>query len=84
MGRKATDHILDFAERTGKPFAVVPCCVHPTYFPDRRLPDGRHVTTYLDYIEFLKARNPNICTAQLPFEGRNTVVYCLSWNGAET
>eukprot|EP00884_Botryococcus_braunii_P009330 jgi/Botrbrau1/18399/Bobra.0469s0001.1 len=77
---QATDHIVEFAQRTRKPFAVVPCCVHPTYFPDRRLPDGRLVNTYEDYLAFLIAKDPNICAAELPFEGRNTVVYCKSWS----
>ena len=28
-GMQATDSVADFAVRTGKPFAVVPCCVFP-------------------------------------------------------
>ncbi len=35
---QATDSIVDFAVRTGKPFAVVPCCVFPRLFRHRRLP----------------------------------------------
>jgi len=28
---------VDFARARGKPFAVVPCCVFPAMFPDRRV-----------------------------------------------
>ena len=33
---QATDGIVDAAVRFGKPFAVVPCCVFPSLFPQRR------------------------------------------------
>lgn len=33
---QATDAIVDAAVRFGKPFAVVPCCVFPSLFPQRR------------------------------------------------
>ncbi len=35
---QATDGIVEFAVRTGKPFAVVPCCVFPRLFGHRRMP----------------------------------------------
>lgn len=35
---QATDSIVEFAVKTGKPFAVVPCCVFPRLFSYRRLP----------------------------------------------
>ncbi len=35
---QATDSIVDYAVRTGKPFAVVPCCVFPRLFRHRRMP----------------------------------------------
>ena len=34
---EATESIVDFAVARGKPFAVVPCCVFPAMFPDRRV-----------------------------------------------
>ncbi|GLC52433.1 hypothetical protein PLESTB_000628600 [Pleodorina starrii] len=34
---QATEAILDFALETGKPFALVPCCVFPRLYPHRRL-----------------------------------------------
>ena len=48
-------------------------------FPERRLPDGRPVCSYEELIEYLVARDPAICVAELPFEGRNRVVYCTAW-----
>lgn len=37
---QATDGILEFALAHGKPFAIVPCCVFPTLFTQRRLRGG--------------------------------------------
>jgi hypothetical protein len=81
LSAQATDHIVELARRTGKPFAVVPCCVHPTQFPDRRLPDGRPVSTYEELVAYLVAKDAGIQTAKLHFEGRNTAVYCVKWQG---
>jgi hypothetical protein len=35
---QATESIMAFAKAHGKPFAIVPCCVFPALFPDRRVP----------------------------------------------
>ena len=35
---QATEGIMAFAKAHGKPFAIVPCCVFPALFPDRRVP----------------------------------------------
>ena len=35
---QATEPVVDAAIALGKPFAVVPCCVFPELFPDRRTP----------------------------------------------
>ena len=35
---QATEAIVSCALELGRPFAVVPCCVFPYSFPDRRLP----------------------------------------------
>ena len=35
---QATEGIMAFAKAHGKPFAIVPCCVFPALFSDRRVP----------------------------------------------
>ena len=78
---QATEHIVDLAQQLRKPFAVVPCCVHARDFPHRRLPDGGHVRTYEDFIAYIVSKDPQaIEVAELPFEGRNTVVFCGQWS----
>ena len=44
---QATDSILEFALAHGKPFAIVPCCVFPTLFTNRRLRGGGNRATEL-------------------------------------
>lgn len=69
------------AQRLRKPFAVVPCCVHGSEFPHRRLPDGGAVRTHGELIEYIVGKDPEaIKVAQLPFEGRSTVVFCAKWS----
>ena len=77
---QATEALVDIALALGKPFAVVPCCVFPTMFPERRLRTGQSVRTYRGFIHYLRAKHPAIETARLPFEGRNRVLY---WRGAQ-
>ena len=80
---QATGPIVEFAQRTRKPFAVVPCCVYSGEFPRRRLPDGRPVRTYEELIEYLVAKDPSaVQVTELPFEGRNKVVFCTRWTEA--
>lgn len=76
---QATEAIVDFAVAARKPVAVVPCCVFPREFPDRRLPDGTPVTTYDQLVEYLQLRLGGQ-TARLPFEGANIVVYREHWD----
>ncbi|DBB06504.1 TPA: hypothetical protein ACH3X1_012055 [Trebouxia sp. C0004] len=79
---QAAEPIINFAQRTSRPFAMVPCCVYPMEFPRRRLPDGTHVRKYEQLIQYLQSRDPeHIQVATLPFEGRNQVVYCTGWSG---
>ncbi|KAA6423694.1 MAG: hypothetical protein FRX49_06265 [Trebouxia sp. A1-2] len=79
---QAAEPIINFAQRTKRPFAMVPCCVYPMEFPRRRLPDGTHVRKYEQLIQYLQSRDPeHIQVATLPFEGRNQVVYCTDWSG---
>ncbi|KAL1507436.1 hypothetical protein AB1Y20_008275 [Prymnesium parvum] len=74
----ATEAIVDFALATGKIFAVVPCCTYSDDFPHRVDASGRRVTSYDSLIRFLKSKAPDkIGVHQLPFEGKNLVVYSL-------
>ena len=56
---------------------MVPCCVFPELFPERRTKDGDSVRTYVQFIDYLVAKHPDIKLAYLPFKGRNRVVYRL-------
>jgi len=78
---QATECIVDFAQRTRKSFAVVPCCVYAAEFPRRRLPGGGWVRTYKDLIAYIVAKDPAaVKIKELPFEGRNKVVYVERWS----
>ncbi len=77
---QATEHIVELAQQLRKPFAVVPCCVHARDFPQRRLPNRGPVRSHEDLIAYIVSKDPlSIEVAQLPFEGRNTVVFCRQW-----
>jgi hypothetical protein len=80
---QATEACIDMALRMRVPFVVCPCCVFPSEFPDRRLSDGRTVTTHTDFITYLTKKHPAIRTADLPFQSksgasRRTVLYMLA------
>lgn len=77
---QATEPIVDYCLSVGKPFAVLPCCVFPTQFPDRRLPDGSPVVAYSQFVDYLQAKHPGISRGFLPFRGRNLVLY---WKPAD-
>lgn len=76
---QVTEAVVDVALRAGVPFAVVPCCVFPKLFPDRRIEDGRPVITYDDFIEYLqhkgRAHGKVVEKATLKFAGSNTVLF---------
>lgn len=75
---QATEFAVDLALHHNIPFAVVPCCVFTSQFPRRGLPDGGEVNSYDKLIEYLVAKNPDLIrVAELPFQGRNKVVYKL-------
>lgn len=74
---QATEPMVDAAIALGKPFAVVPCCVFPELFPDRRTADGAPVRTYVQFVDYLVAKHPDAKLGYLPFKGRNRVVYRL-------
>jgi hypothetical protein len=70
---QATEAIVDFGIASGKPYAVVPCCVFPDMFKGRKLPSGKAVRTYDQFVEFLLAKGAKMQI--LDFPGRNIVVY---------
>ena len=70
---QATEAIVDFGLGTGKPFAVVPCCVFPQLFTARRTPAGKPVRSYEQFCEYLVRKGGKRAT--LPFPGRNTVIF---------
>ena len=72
---QATEAIIDAALQLGKPFAVVPCCVYPNLFPLRRLPNGKPVVSYEDFIQYLLAKDDSIQSQYLNFRGRNQVLF---------
>jgi hypothetical protein len=75
---QATETIVDTALALNKPFAVVPCCVFPNEFPDRKNSgNGKQVRTYVEFLEYLKRKDPEIQVAYLPFQGRSRVLYKL-------
>ena len=72
---QATEAIVDFGLASGKPFAVVPCCVFPQMFPDRRTRKNKNkpVRSYKEFCEYLEEKGAQL--AKLDFPGRNVVVY---------
>lgn len=86
---QATEPIVRAASCLSKPFAIVPCCVFSSDFPDRFLPSSDEVspngfvTTRDEFIRFLiHVANANAdqtlspCKVEfLPFQGANRVVY---------
>ena len=72
----AAEAIVDYGLASGKPFALVPCCVYSEMFPKRKDASGRRVTNYEQLVAYLVAKDPaRIRVATLPFEGKNRVVY---------
>ena len=76
---QATEAIVDaaLASTPPKPFAVIPCCVFPSLFPDRRQPDGTPVRTLPQFVAYLTAKDSSIRTATLAgvHTNANTIVY---------
>ena len=75
-----TEDIMDAALQLKKPLAIVPCCVFPCMFPRRTLPCGSPVQSYDQFIRYLLMKDPRLRRCELPFEGRNVVIY-LPKNG---
>ena len=78
---QATEACIDLALLLGLPFAVVPCCVFPSEFPERKLLDGERVRTYNELVNYLCNKHNNIRMTKLPFietdTAKNTVLYML-------
>mmetsp|Transcript_17834 Transcript_17834/g.30425 ORF Transcript_17834/g.30425 Transcript_17834/m.30425 type:complete len:381 (-) Transcript_17834:1133-2275(-) len=72
---QATGYIADIALRYKKPFAIVPCCVFSSEFPERFTPDGKPVETLNDLVSWLCSKHPEIQVDYLPIEGRNKLIY---------
>jgi hypothetical protein len=76
-----TGAIVEVALAHGKPFAVVPCCVFASQFPERTL-QGKPVRRTEELVEWLceqvvaAGREPQVAT--LPIRGRNTVVFATA------
>lgn len=63
---EATEIIVDVALETGKPFAIVPCCVFPRLFPNRFLPNGNQVRSLESFLEYLQNKDAAIKRAVVP------------------
>lgn len=73
---EATGGIVHVAVEKRIPFVVVPCCVFCRLFPERRkASNNQMVSSYEDLVEYLKEQDSSIQQTQLPFEGKNTVLW---------
>jgi hypothetical protein len=72
---QATDPIIDVGLALQIPWAIVPCCVFPTFFQQRRLKCGKVVRTYEDLCHYILQKDTNVQQATLPFRGRNEVFF---------
>jgi hypothetical protein len=80
---QATEAIVDTALRLNVPFAVLPCCVMPSLFPNRRKKGrngkvGDPVRSYSRFCEYLLDKAPegeSFHVDHLPFVGRNKVIF---------
>ena len=77
----ATEPIIDFALATGKPWAVVPCCVYSADAPLRRDPrTGKRIVSmstdaFIDYLVAKGGGHSRVGVETLPFAGKNRVVF---------
>jgi hypothetical protein len=77
---QATDYCIELAQVLDVPFCVVPCCVFPSEFPNRRLRDTNvRVQNYPQLIQYLQEKCPQAQTAWLDFHftetAKNLVLY---------
>lgn len=69
---QATDYIIALAEELSVPYCLVPCCVFPSEFPNRRLSDGSHVRCYSELLTYLSENAKNLRRAELCFHFTET------------
>jgi hypothetical protein len=78
----ATEAIIDAALLYKKPFVVVPCCVFPNLFQERRVSDDEGnlvpVRTHEQFCRYLQEKDARFQMEILPFEGRNIAIW---WDG---
>lgn len=77
----ATEAIVQAALDYNKPFVVVPCCVFPNLFQQRRVRRGDElvpVRSVESFCQYLLEKDTRFQTTTLSFEGRNTAIY---WKG---
>ncbi|CAE8683229.1 unnamed protein product, partial [Polarella glacialis] len=67
---EATEAAVDFALAAGKPFAVVPCCVHSRVFPHRSRKNGLPVRSFESFVSYLREKDEGVQVLELPFRGR--------------
>jgi len=72
---EATEALVDIALAHQRAFAVLPCCVLPQLFDERRLKSGVRVKKYGSFCQYLREKSGRIRSAELPFAGRNTVLF---------
>jgi len=72
---------MDLAMVLSVPFCIVPCCVFPGEFPERRNRDGTRVRTHQQFVEYLSCKYDRIHRADLNFPftetSKNRVLYTL-------
>ena len=75
----ATEAIVKIGLERRISFAVVPCCVFPNFFPERRIVgnDGleKPVRTVEEFVVYLQGLGEDIKVEKLKFNGRNMCVY---------
>ena len=78
---QATEPIVKLALRLKVPFAILPCCVMPKLFPDRKQKrHGDPVRSYSAFCQYLLDMAPTgtqFTIHHLDFIGRNKVIYSL-------
>ncbi|CAJ1953913.1 unnamed protein product [Cylindrotheca closterium] len=81
---QATEAIVDTSMRLGVPFAILPCCVMPKLFPNRRQKrHGDPVRSYGTFCQYLLDKAPmgvDFRVDHLYFQGRNKVIYVTEMN----
>lgn len=73
---QSTDYIIDYALKTSKPFAVIPCCLHSKQFSGKKNVERQAIRDFEKLLEFYKRKAPGcIFSSTLDFDGKNTVLY---------